>query len=133
MNCLISNICVRSTENGYKIMKQRINTSKDNYEYISLIINENQINGNHIRTNNYISFLPHEYNFNDMRFYYENNFCDFTTMSKFYDKLDFYTFNDVLNFINKIGGWRICNIIPYEYSSNNRVVILYLYTFERKI
>lgn len=110
-------------------MKKHKETTNDRYEYNSLIAIKEQVEGYYLSRSSLIRCPNGCHDFNDENFYFYHNFGDPKISLKYYEKLDMRTFNDVLNFINKIGGWRVHSITPIYENSTTK----YLYTFERKI
>ncbi|MBQ3414223.1 MAG: hypothetical protein IJH39_02520 [Clostridia bacterium] len=113
-------------------MKRRYeNTGECSIRYKTLFIKANQVRSNHIRISQYTTLNTGEYKFNDIRFYTEHNFCGYDLFDKYYEKLDLRTFDDVLDFLVKL-GWEIYTIVPASYDSNHDVDT-YLYTFVKEI
>lgn len=110
-------------------MKKYKETNNDRYEYNSLIVIKDQVEGYYLSENSIMGCPNGCYDFNDAKFYFTHKFADINESFKYYEKLDIKTFDDVLNFINKIGGWKVHSITPII--ENSRTT--FLYTFERKI
>jgi len=111
-------------------MKTERKNKNSRYEYNSLIVIKPQVEGYYLTKRSIIRCPNGCYDFNDANFYFTHKFADINESYKYYEKLDIKTFDEVLNFINKIGGWRVHSITPIiEENSTNR----FLYTFERKI
>lgn len=120
-------------------MKYFKNKRVPQYEYVSLYILDTQIYSGFLSPYNTRPLKCGEYNFNDIKFYINTGFCSNDLFSRFYDKLDFHKFDQVLNFINKIGGWRLLSIVPIVNPAttvtNNTLYKTnqFLYTWEREV
>lgn len=112
-------------------MKQKKESEiiRSRYEYVSVFLTDAQVNGYRLTKGNYEynKLKYNEYDFNDINFYASKGFCHYhdSIYSKYFQKLDFHHFDEVLNFINKIGGWRVISVTP----AGDK----FLYTFEREV
>ena len=100
-------------------------------EYNQLIVSWTQYACNYLSKSMVRSLSPNEHDFNNINFYYDHDFCDMDAYSKYYDKLSFRTFKDVLNFLNKVGNWEIHSITPINITEHTYPDMLY--TFERDV
>lgn len=100
-------------------------------EYNQLIVSWTQY-AHDILSNSIVrSLSSDEHDFNNINFYYDHDFCDMDTYSKYYEKLSFRKFKDVLSFLNKVGNWEIHSITPINVSGHTYPDMLY--TFERDV
>jgi len=104
------------------------------YEYVTLIIRHEQVEGYYLTKSPYEGQPYGCYDFNDIKFYINNKFTNYDAF-KYHEKLDMKTFGDVLTFINKLGGWYVSLITPIveSTSSTNISTTKFIYTFERSV
>ena len=108
-----------------KMHKSDKEESKIITQYVSLKVPFEQCVGNDLELDIYSG----GYNFNSSYAFSSNGFCKMQEANKFYEKLDFHKFHEVLNFVNKNWGWKVFSNIPVEYGGRKYV----LYTFYREI
>lgn len=107
-------------------------------QYVSVTFIKSQV-----VDNNMDSYEHDGVRFNKYHTYSSLGFCSTNDAYKLIDKLDFKTFNEVLNFISKKWGWKILNISPIvsckvnsSYSSptyTETYTSAFLYTFYREV
>ena len=121
-------------EKGRKEKPKKIIT-----QYVSCKFNKEQI-----VNNIYMSGLGNGtgVNFNAHYTYSAKGFCSVSQAYNFIDRLDFHSFQEVLNFLNKKWGWKVLSIVPiiitekHGYSGTTygeTYTDSFLYTFYREI
>ena len=101
------------------------------FEYNQLLVSYNQVIGlTTISPNICYTF---EHNFNDIKTYINTGFLTLEDhFSKYYEKLDFKKFNEVLTFLNKVGNWELVSFSAL-YGRTHDNPYAFLYVFKREI
>ena len=113
-------------------MKDKKSISDSYYEYNQITIDYEQICGfsslemKHPRT-------PYQYNFNDIKTYINNGFLTLEDhFDKYYEKLDFKRFKDILTFLNKAAKWELVSFsVLTSYGSSKPYAIMYIFKREK--
>jgi len=113
-------------------MKDKKSTSDSYYEYNQITIDYEQISGfsslemKHPQT-------PYQYNFNDIKTYINTGFLTLEDhFDKYYEKLDFKRFKDILTFLNKVGKWELVSFSALSnYGSGKPYAVMYIFKREK--